>query len=236
MSEALLDDLNVIDNYDGESAAGTEFRRLLHNLLTNSVLPEEGRSFLITSAMTGEGKSTIASYLAVTAAIYKLKRTLIVDADMRKPTLHKRFGVKQEGGLTDILEAKAKLEDNFKKTPIENLSILTSGTAHSNPTRLFDSQEIHEVMRALKFYFDLIIIDCAPIIPVSDPLLLSRDVDGILIVLKAGETPKEVARRACDIVHEAGANLLGVTLNNVREALPYYYNHRYYGYNYAAKK
>ena len=72
-------------------------------------------------------------------------------------------------------------------------------------------------------------------IPVSDALIVARDVDGVVVVVKAGDTPKEVSKRACDLVHESGGNLLGVTMNNVKDALPYYYNYRYYGYRYTPK-
>jgi capsular exopolysaccharide synthesis family protein len=226
----------LIDGYDGESASGTEFRRLLHNLLNHSDLPDGGKTFLVTSATTGEGKSTVVAHLAVTAAIYKLKRTLLIDADLRRPTIHDLFGLHRNGGLTDVIHGSVKLEDSFQRTSIENLSVLSSGTFSDNPTQLFDSQQIHEIIEACRFYYDLIIIDCAPIIPVSDALLLGRDVDGLLVVIKAGETPREVCKRACNLVAEAGGNLLGVALNNVKEALPYYYNYRYYGYKYQPKK
>lgn len=225
----------VIDRFDGESASGTEFRRLLHNMLNSKYLPEDGKVFLVTSATTGEGKSTIASNLAITASIYKMKKTLLIDADLRRPVLHKHFGYNRERGLSEILLGSEKLEDCIRVTALENLSILTSGLHHSNPTSILDQLTIPEVLAAAKFYFDLIIIDCAPVIPVSDALSIGRDTDGVIVVIKAGETPKEVSKRACDLVHESGANLLGVALNNVKEALPYYYNYRYYGYKYASK-
>ena len=226
----------VIDYYDGESAAGTEFRRLLNNLLNNSEASETGRAILVTSSTTGEGKSTIASNLVITAAIYKQKRTLLIDADLRRPSIYKQFGLNRNGGLTDVVEGRAKLEDCIRLTSIPNLSVLTSGAPSSDPTRLFHSDGIHRVFEAARFYFDLIIIDCAPVIPVSDSLLLGLDTDGTLMVIKAGETPREVCKRACDLVVEAGATLLGVALNDMKEALPYYYNYRYYGYQYLPKK
>ncbi|MFH1893213.1 MAG: CpsD/CapB family tyrosine-protein kinase [Candidatus Zixiibacteriota bacterium] len=229
-------DGNIIENFAGESATGTEFRRLLHNMLNHKSLPKDGKSFLITSSTTGEGKTTISSNLAITAAQYKLKKTLLIDADLRRPTVHRLFGFDRSPGLSDILENGLKVEDAFRPTNLENLWVMASGSPFPNPTGLFDTPRIPEVIAATKFYFDLIIIDCAPIIPVSDPLILGRDVDGLLMVVKAGETPKEVCKRACDLVLEAGANLLGVALNNVKEALPYYFNYRYYGYHYASKK
>jgi len=216
----------ITDQYDGESASGTEFRRLLHNMLNSSYLPEDGKSFLVTSATTGEGKSTIASSLSITASVYKSKKTLLIDADLRRPVLHRFFGYQRERGLR---------EDSLKSTQNENLWVLTSGTHFPKPTQLFDSQKLPELLAEARFYFALIIIDCAPVIPVSDALLLGREVDGVVMVVKAGETPREVSKRACDLVHESGANLLGVTLNNVKEALPYYYNYRYYGYRYSSK-
>jgi capsular exopolysaccharide synthesis family protein len=225
----------ITDQYDGESAAGTEFRRLLHNLLNSSYLPENGKSFLVTSATTGEGKSTIASSLAITASIYKTKKTLLIDCDVRRPVLHKFFGHEREGGLSDAILDEMKLEDNLKSTPIENLWLLTSGTHHPNPTHLLDSPRLPELLAAAKFYFELVIIDCAPVIPVSDALVLGREADGVVLVVKAGETPREVSKRATSLIHESGANLLGVTLNNVKDALPYYYNYRYYGYRYSSK-
>ncbi len=225
----------VIDRYDGESASGTEFRRLLHNMMNSKYLPEEGKVFLVTSATTGEGKSTIASNLAVTASVYKMKKTLLIDADLRRPVLHKLFGLNRERGLCEILLGSEKLEDCTRVTSIENLSILTSGLHHTNPTSILDQMTMSETLAAAKFYFDLIIVDCAPVIPVSDALTIGKDADGVIVVIKAGETPKEVSKRACDLVHESGSNLLGVTLNNVKEALPYYYNYRYYGYKYASR-
>ena len=225
----------ITDQYDGESAAGTEFRRLLHNLLNSSYLPEDGKLFLVTSATTGEGKSTIASSLAITASIYKTKKTLLIDGDLRRPVLHKFFGHGREGGLSDAILEDTKLEDNLKSTPVEHLWLLTSGRYHPNPTQLFDSPRLPEVLAAARFYFELVIIDCAPVIPVSDALVLGREADGVLLVVKAGETPREVSKRATNLVHESGANLLGVTLNNVKDALPYYYNYRYYGYRYSSK-
>lgn len=225
----------AIDRYDGESASGTEFRRLLHNMLNNSHLPKDGKSFLFTSATTGEGKSTIASRLAITASIYKTKKTLLIDADLRRPVLHRLFDLPSEPGLSEILAEDAKLEDCTRSTQLENLWVLTSGIHCPNPTHLFDSEKLPELFAAAKFYFGLVVVDCAPVIPVSDALIVSKEVDGVIVVVKAGETPKEVSKRACDLVLEGGANLLGVTLNNVKDALPYYYNYRYYGYRYNPK-
>ncbi len=226
----------IVDRYDGESASGTEFRRLLHNMLNNPLLPDDGKTFLLTSATTGEGKSTIASSLAITASIYKMRKTLLIDADLRRPALHKLFGLDRDDGLSDVLSGNAKFEDCPRSTQLENLWVMTSGTQHGNPTQLLESQKLPDLLAAARFYFELVVVDCAPVIPVSDALLVAKEVEGVIMVVKAGVTPKEVGKRACDLIREAGGNLLGVTLNNVKEALPYYYNYRYYGYRYSSKQ
>lgn len=228
--------VTLVDQYDGESPAGTEFRRLLHNLLTSPSLPEDGKTFLITSATLGEGKSTIASNLGVTASIFKSKKTLLIDADLRRPTLHNLFQVGRANGLTDVLDGDIKLKDATQPTQLDYLWLLTAGRPHKDPTRYFESGGLHETIEAARFYFDVIIIDCAPVIPVSDTLSLGMEIDGLLMVVKAGDTPKEVVKRACDLVRESGANLLGVAMNNVKQALPYYYNQNYYGYKYISSQ
>jgi len=224
----------LLDSYHGESPASTEFRRLLHNMMNSDKLIEGAKTFLITSATTGEGKSTIASNLALTASIYKSRKTLLVDGDLRRPTLHTLFGYSRDNGLSDVLDNKVKLEDAFKSTSLESLWVLTAGRRRPNPSRYFESDQLKEVVEAVKFYFDLIIFDCAPVIPVADALALGAQVDGVLLILKAGVTPREVARRAAEVIIDSGSNLLGLAMNNESDALPYYFNHSYYGYNYTS--
>jgi protein-tyrosine kinase len=228
---------NIFESYNPESPVGTEFRRLIHNLTHSRLLPEGAKSFLITSPSVGEGKSTISSFLAVTGALHRPRKTLLVDADLRRPMVHRLFGLKQEMGLADIIGDGVKLEQCIKKTMYENLHIITAGRDHKNPTELFDSPTISAFFEAAQFYYEMIIVDSAPIIPVSDPLILSSEVDGICMVVKAGSTQREVVIRACELIEQAGgARLLGVVLNNVKQALPYYYNHKYYGYQYHSRQ
>ncbi len=227
---------NIYNTYDPESPVGTEFRRLLFNLANNNKLQEKGKSFLITSPSVGEGKSTVSAFLAMTGAIHRPRKTLLIDADLRRPVIHEMFGIEQANGLCDVIMKKVKLEDCVKKSKIDNLDIVTSGKIKSNPTELFDSPAISGIFEAAKFYYELIIVDSAPVVPVTDPIILGREVDGILLVIKAGATQKEVVTRAADLINQSGARLLGVALNNVKQALPYYYNHKYYGYQYSSKK
>ncbi len=225
----------IFDYYHPESVVATEFRRLLHNITrpTNGV---EHKSFLITSAMLSEGKSTVAGYLAITAAAYKKRKTILIDCDLRRPTIHKLFNLPVENGVTDLIDGTIKVEDAFKSTPLKHLWVVTAGRMKDNPTELFEGESVKQVIEQIKFYFDMVFVDCAPVIPVSDPVVLAPDLDGLLLVVKAGATQKDVVRRACDIISKSDANILGVVLNNVEGVLPYHYNHRYYGYQYSVKK
>lgn len=225
----------IFDLYNPESPVGTEFRRLLHNV-TRTESGEPRRSFMVTSAMLSEGKSTVSSYLAITAASYKRRSTVLVDCDLRRPQVHRLFGIERKPGLTDIVAGDVKAEETFNRTRFEHLSVVTAGSPLRNPTELFEGNSVGEVVEQLKFYFDLVIVDCPPIIPVSDPVMLAPFLDGILLVVKAGATQREVIARACNIIKKADGEIIGVALNNMKAVLPYYYNHRYYGYSYSARE
>ena len=194
------------------------------------------KNFLITSATVGEGKSIIASFLAITISKYRETNTLLVDCDLRRPKIHKLFGLEQQGGFFEVMSGEISLKSSFKDTPINNLKILTSGKQTRSPAELFNSLRLKDLFAEMKFYFDAIIVDCAPVIPVSDPLILSNEMDGVLLVVRAGKTQREVVKRATDLMKDAGVNILGVILNNMERALPYYYDYKYYGYHYYRKE
>lgn len=220
---------NIYDVFDQESPMATEMRRLYSNIRHHHGRPDM-RSFLVTSAHRGEGKSTIASHLALTVARFKGKKSLIVDADLRRPRLHDIFAVPREPGLLECLEGKIDPLAAVKNTPVENLKVIPAGARTQSPAHLFEGDILSEIFRKIRFYYDIVIVDCAPVIPVSDPMLISSEVDGVILVLLAGKTPRNVAVRACDILRDANANMLGVVVNNLSEVLPYYYDYKYYGY------
>ena len=225
--------LPIIDYYSLESPIATELRRLLHNL--RSIQRErELKSILLTSATTGEGKSTVSSLLAITAAKKGMK-TLLIDCDLRRPTVHKLFAVDRRHGMVEILSEGVPPKGVIKRTALENLDLITAGQAVPHPTELFDSKAIGSFTNELKFYYDLIIVDTPPVIPVSDPMMLAQELDGALLVVKAGATAREVVARAVDIMSANSANLLGVVLNNVKGSLPYYYDYSHYHYDYSTK-
>ena len=219
----------IYEIFDQESPIATEMRRLYSNIRhIDGRSPK--RSFLVTSANRGEGKSTVASYLALTVARFRGKKSLIVDADLRRPKLHDIFDVPKEPGLYECLNGDIDPLDAVKDTPIENLKVIPAGRRVKSPAHLFEGDVMNELFEKIKFYYDIVIVDSAPIIPVSDPMLISSVIDGVILVLLAGRTPRNVSLRAKNILLDANANLLGVVVNNMSEVLPYYYDYRYYGY------
>ncbi|HHL70913.1 MAG TPA: polysaccharide biosynthesis tyrosine autokinase [Bacteroidetes bacterium] len=225
---------NIIEMFDDESAEANEFRRL-YSKMKNLYSGRELKNLLVTSATISEGKSTTAALLAATIARYRDTKTIIVDCDLRRPRIHQLFGVAKEDGVADVLMGKKRLDACFKQSPLENLKILTSGGIIDNPTELFNSSRMKDLFSEIKFYFDAIIVDTPPVIPVTDSLILSTEMDGALFVLKAGQTQKAVVNRAVELMKNSGLNILGVIVNNMKGVLPYYYDYKYYGYKYYTK-
>lgn len=219
---------SLIDSYNLDSPFATEFRRLLHNIKTASKTGEV-KTVLVTSAVVGEGKSTVTSFLAITAA-RKQMRTLVIDCDLRRPSLHRLLDLPLERGVAEALAEGIAIRHTIKKTTLDKLDIITAGRITSSPAELFEARTIGEYLSELKFYYDLILVDCAPILPVSDPMMLAQEVDGVLIVIKAGDTQRELVGRATEIIQTGSSRILGVVMNNLKKALPYYYQSSHYSY------
>jgi capsular exopolysaccharide synthesis family protein len=219
----------LFDTFSEESAMAIEMRRL-YSRLRQKVRGTSMKSFMITSASPSEGKSTVASYLAMTVARHRRTKTVLVDADLRKSSVHKYHGIPREPGLADCLSGDKNIMDCLYDSPIDSLKIMPAGRYESAPSYLFDSNRIGEVFAELKFYFDMIIVDSPPVIPVSDPVLMVPEVDGVLLAVMAGVTPRELVIRARNVLQDVDANIMGVVVNNHAEVLPYYYGTKYYGY------
>ncbi len=226
--------LSIIDFFNMELPETTEFRRILHGI--NGFAKEDNKpAILITSAMLAEGKSIISSFLAMTSAAAKSIKTLLIDFDLRRPMLHKLFATPIDGGVSDILSGDS-FKEVIKKTSIDKLDILTSGRVVNNPSELLNVTNIHNMIKELKFYYDIILIDSPPLLPVMDPILLLEELDGAIIVVKAGDTQKDVVMRASRLLATQKDKIIGVVVNNLNHTLPYYYNHGYYGYKYQSIK
>ncbi len=225
--------VSVIDYFNMETDFATEFRRLLTNI-KGTKSEQEIKAIMLTSAMLSEGKSTVAVFLALSAAKKGMK-TLLLDADLRRPTVHQYFGQNRDNGLAEILAGDAVAKNVIRKTSLDKLDMILAGRPVPNPSELFDSRAIGNLITELKFYYDLIVVDAPPVIPVSDPMLLAQEVDGVLLVVKAGATHREVVKRATEILRSQSRKLFGVVMNNMDGYLPQYYDYNSYGYDYSPR-
>jgi capsular exopolysaccharide synthesis family protein len=193
-----------------KSLAAEQYRALR----TRLVQAERGgalRIVLVTSPQKGEGKSVTAANLALTMAQELGRRVVIVEADLRKPSLQHLFGLPPGPGLADYLSGAAELKDAMKFLPDHNLTVLPAGATPPNPAELLGSTAMRRVLDHLRTRFDRVILDTPPVLPLADVAILAPVVDGALMVIRAGYTPKpaiENALRAFD-----ASRLIGVVLN-----------------------
>jgi non-specific protein-tyrosine kinase len=204
--------------------------RVLHTNIRYSSLDGHMRTLLVTSPRGGEGKSIAVANLAVTMAQAGLE-VVAVDADLRHPRLHQLFDLdpRREGLTRALLEEGT--DGLLQPTQVDGLVILTSGELPPNPARILGSQRMQELLIRLAQQVDVVLIDTSPVLPVADAALLAQGVDGVLLVLEAGNTRREAACHAAERLRQVGANLVGVVLNgvSVRKGSNYRYFQEYYG-------
>ena len=193
----------------------------------------------MTSALPREGKTTAAVNLAVTLAQLG-DRTLLVDADLRKPGISRALGMHDSkyAGLSSYLAGVSSLELVTVPHPtITNLAAIPTGPVPPNPADLLSSRRLSEAIRQLRQEYKFIVIDSPPIMAATDGVILSVLADGVLLVVRSGETPKDAFTRARDQLSAVKCRLLGVVLNAVDSSSPdYYYSYRYYPYSYGREK
>ncbi len=225
----------LLTHYAPHSTISEAYRSLRTNLqYFNHDKPL--KNLLVTSTIAKEGKSTIVSNLGITMSQRGLK-TVLIDADLRKPVLHKFFQLKIEPGLTDlIIKSEMTLDKVIRKTNIENLFVITSGGIPPNPTDLLESKKMEAIVIELRKSFDFIIFDSPPIMIVADAVVLSRNIDGVLLIVEAKKTRRDAIREAKTVIEHVGGRVLGAVLNKARFSRldhlygsysGYYY---YYGY------
>jgi len=224
----------LLSFYNKESSVGTEFRRLYSNI-KNISSGQKQQTIMVTSAMVGEGKSLTSSLLAITIAELTKLKVALVDFDLRRPKISLYFGIDDGGGIGDVLTGDFNLKQVSRKTIIPNLTVIPSGKLKGVPSDYLDLETVGNIFQELRFYFDYVIVDSPPIIPISDPLLISEHIDGIILVVRGGSTQREVVQRAANLLINSKTNILGVVLNDFEEVLPYYYKEKYYGYHYSSK-
>jgi capsular exopolysaccharide synthesis family protein len=191
------------------------------------------RTLVVTSPSPQEGKSTTAVTTGITMA-QTGSRTLIVDTDMRKPRLHRVFGVDNDVGIANVLLGETTLEQAIKKTEVPNLELLPCGTLPPNPAEVLLSDRFREIVGELARRYDRVVFDTPPVGPVTDPAILGTLVDGVVLVAKCEKTSKDSIRQAMRALRDANARVFGVILNDVditakRYSGAYYAYYRRYG-------
>jgi len=209
------------------SPISEQYRTLRTNIEFSSV-DQEYKTMLVTSGSPAEGKSTTAANLAVTFA-QQGKKVLLVDADLRKPTVQYTFNLKNVRGLTNVLTKQVTLTDAVQTTEVEYLSILTCGPIPPNPAELLGSSAMTQFIETVKSQYDVVLFDTPPLLAVADAQILANKVDGSILVISSGSTEQEAVRKSKDLLSSAKANLIGAVLNKKKAKDSQYYY--YYGNN-----
>lgn len=208
-----------------KSISAESYRTLRTNIQYSS-FDKEIRTIVVTSSEPGEGKSTVAGNLALSFA-QSDKSTIIIDCDLRKPSLHKKFRISNMAGLSDILIGRKSLVEAVNQYN-ENMHIITSGKIPPNPAEMLGSKAMERLIAELKEIYDVIILDSAPLQAVTDAQILSAKSDGTILVVRAEKTKRDSVASAKELLDKVNANVLGVVLNvteNRRGKYYYYYGH-----------
>jgi len=216
----------LVTNVNPKSIISEQFRTVRTNI--NFSMPDQDlKTLLFTSSTPGEGKSTCAANVAIVFA-QEGKKVLLIDADMRKPTVHYTFHITNSTGLSNLLTRKWELQDVVNETEVEGLHLVTCGPIPPNPAELLGSKTMDALIEELKTHYDIIIFDAPPLLSVADAQILSNKCEGTILVLNSGMTEKANALKAKEALVSSKANILGTMLNNfVMEKDHYYY--QYYG-------
>lgn len=217
-------------NFEGNDSVITESYRSLRTNLTFVSPDKPLKTIVFTSAGPSEGKSLTISNLA-TAYAQMGKKTLLVDADLRRPVIHHIFNCKREPGFSDMFGENPDLNEIVHKTEKENLFIIPAGVFTPNPAELIGSNRMSQIIEQLCSMFDIIFFDSPPIVAVTDSTLLGTKTDGILVIIKSHHTDREIASRAVNILKNVNVRILGTVLNDI-DLTHRYSNYGYYKYYY----
>src|SRR5471030_437302 len=209
---------------DKPRSVEAEAYRTLRTNIQYSSIDKEIKSIVVTSACPMEGKSTVSGNLALAFA-QNGKKVIIVDCDLRKPSIHRKFNISNLCGLSEVMIGKETLDNAIQKYK-SNLHILPSGKIPPNPAEMINSTTMSNLLEELKVEYDIVIIDSSPLEAVTDSQILSTKVDGTILVLKAGVSKIESVKEAKNLLNKVGANIIGLVINQISKSkknYDYYY-------------
>lgn len=208
-----INDSSLIVSMDPKSSISEEYR-LLRTKIPFFSKDQELKTVMVTSSQPGEGKTTTISNLAVTYA-QEGKKVLLIDVNMRKPSLHRVFSLPNHQGLSSVLTGNISVQESIQETIVANLHLLPSGPVPSNPSELIDSPVMREILEQLKLEYDVILMDTPSVLTVSDSLIISALCDGVIMVAAAGKVNKDHLRKAKEQLDHVDARMLGIVVNQI---------------------
>jgi capsular exopolysaccharide synthesis family protein len=220
---------DLITVHSPKSTTSESFRGIRTGILFSSA-DTDPQVILVTSAGPSEGKTLCASNLAVTMA-QAGARVVILDCDMRRPRVHNVFRVSRDTGISNILVGNSEIEEVVISGLVENLSIIPCGPIPPNPSEILGSKKMISFLEILRKTYNRIIIDTPPITAVTDSAVIAQHVDGVIVVIRAGETPRQIVENGVGKLKSVNAHILGAVLNGIDTGRDsYYYYHQYYYY------
>lgn len=211
-AEKFLDDVGLVEPY----------RMLLKNLEFRST--DKLQIVVVSSTLSGEGKSVVVAHLAAVAAMLS-RKTLIIDADLRRPSQHTLFNLPPKPGITDVIDGKKSLLSAVQATDLENLSVLTCGELRGRPSQILESDAMKSLVAEAPLHYDLVIIDTPPLSACADAATLSQYSDGVILTTRPGFTLKEVLQRAVSELNQNRIPILGVVVNGMTKDTEKYYRY-----------
>lgn len=215
-------DARLITYFDSKSVISEQYKTLATNLL-NIDRGRPPHTLAVTSSVHAEGKTVTTLNLAITLSqSLNDREVLLIDADMRKGQMTNYLGTGFHVGLSEYLSGKAQLNDVIFNVDIENLSFIACGAVPPNPAELLGSTKMKELINAMKAKYEFVIIDTPPVIPVTDPVIVGTQVEGMLLVVQAGRTQRGIVKRAMEMLEQGHTNLVGHVLTGIEYFVPQY--------------
>lgn len=214
---------SLVAEFDQKSIVSEQFRTLRTNIQF-AAIDRQLKTIMVTSSSTGEGKSTIIANLGIVLA-QQQNKVLLVDTDMRKPTIHYTFKIPNQIGLSHVITKQASFDDVIFETSIPRLDVIPSGPIPPNPSELLGSRAMKEFVNKVAEDYDYVLFDAPPVNAVTDPQVISGLVDGTIFVIRSGQTEERHAKQALESLRKVGAKLLGAVLNDrkLEKEVNYYY-------------